>query len=121
MHSDHMIRKQTNTIRQASRNLNFFGQYEDAAEFGGCLYSDESRIKLIKTEWIRFEHFYQGTMVDNSQEYRLALGHSLVRSLVRSHRSLVRLLRTARFARALRCAHSFARSLPSLTPSLVGK
>ena len=46
------------------------------------------------------------------------LGHSLVRSLVRSHRSLVRLLRTAR---ALRCAHSFARSLTSLTPSLVGK
>ena len=49
------------------------------------------------------------------------LGHSLVRSLVRSHRSLVRLLWTARFARALRCAHSFARSLTSLTPSLVGK
>ena len=39
------------------------------------------------------------------------LGHSLVRSLVRSHRSLIRLLRTARFARALRCAHSFARAL----------
>ena len=48
------------------------------------------------------------------------LGHSLVRSLVRSNRSLVRLLRTARFARALRCAHSFACSLTSLTPSLVG-
>ena len=51
----------------------------------------------------------------------VVLGHSLVRSLVRSYRSLVRLLRTARFARALRCAHSFARSLTSLTPSLVGK
>ena len=49
------------------------------------------------------------------------LGHSLVRLLVRSYRSLVRLLRTARVARALRCAHSFARSLTSLTPSLVGK
>ena len=49
------------------------------------------------------------------------LGHSLVRSLVRSHRSLPRLLRTARFARALRCAHSFARSLTSLTPSIVGQ
>merc|ERR1712136_322498 len=49
------------------------------------------------------------------------LGHSLVRSLVPSHRSLVRLLRTARFARALRCAHSFARSLTSLTHSLVIK
>ena len=39
------------------------------------------------------------------------LGHSLVRLLVRSHRSLIHLLRTARFAHALRCAHSFARSL----------
>ena len=48
------------------------------------------------------------------------LGHSLVCSLVRSHRShrsLIRLLRTARFARALRCAHSFARSLHSLPRS----
>ena len=43
------------------------------------------------------------------------------RSSVRSHRSLVRLLQTARFARAFRCAHSFARSLTSLTPSLVGQ
>ena len=42
---------------------------------------------------------------------RRVLGHSLLRSLVRSHRSLIRLLRTARFARALRCAHSFACSL----------
>merc|ERR1711951_261612 len=42
---------------------------------------------------------------------RRVLGHSLLRSLVRSHRSLIRLLRTARFARALRCAHLFARSL----------
>ena len=33
----------------------------------------------------------------------------------------VRLLRTARFALALRCAHSFACSLTSLTPSLVGQ
>ena len=119
MHSDHKIRKQTNTIRQASLNLNFFGQYEDAAEFGGCLYSDESRIKLIKTEWIRFEHFYQGTMVDNSQEYRLQ--YWATRSSVRLHRSLILLLRTARLARALRCAHSLARSLTLLIPSLVGQ
>ena len=42
---------------------------------------------------------------------RKVLGHSLLRSLIRSHRSLIRLLRTARFARALRCTHSFARSL----------
>ena len=39
------------------------------------------------------------------------LGHSLVRSLVRLHRSLVRLLRTARLARTLRCSRSL-RSLP---------
>ena len=43
----------------------------------------------------------------------LVMGHSLVRSLVRSHRSLVRLLRTARFARALRCAHSLPSSWDS--------
>ena len=48
------------------------------------------------------------------------LGHSLVRLLVRSHRSLIRLLRTALFARALRCAYSFARLLTLLTPELVG-
>ena len=36
------------------------------------------------------------------------LSHSLVQYLVRSHRSLVCLFRTTRFARALRCAHSFA-------------
>ena len=42
-------------------------------------------------------------------------------SSVRSHRSLVRWLRTACWARALRCDHSFARSLTALTPSLVGK
>ena len=39
------------------------------------------------------------------------LGHSLVRSLIRSHRSLVCLLRTARFARAHRYTHSLAHSL----------
>ena len=33
----------------------------------------------------------------------------------------VRLLRTARFARALRCANSIARLFTSLTPTLVGK
>ena len=49
------------------------------------------------------------------------LGHSLVCWLVCSHRSLLCLLQTARFARALRCAHSFTRSLTSLIPSLVGQ
>ena len=42
---------------------------------------------------------------------RRALGYSVLRSLVRSHHSLIRSLRTACFARALRCADSFARSL----------
>ena len=49
---------------------------------------------------------------------RKVLGHLFLRSLARSHRSLIRLLRTARFARALRCAYSFARSL---TPELMVK
>ena len=47
----------------------------------------------------------------------LELGHSLVRSHVHSHRSLTHLLCTARFARALRCARSFARSLTRSLPS----
>ena len=42
---------------------------------------------------------------------RRVLVHSLLRIVIRSHRLLIRLLRTARFARALRCAYSFARSL----------
>ena len=49
------------------------------------------------------------------------LGHSLVRSLIRLHRSLIRLLRSARSARALCCAllRSFVRSLArSFTRSL---
>ena len=49
-------------------------------------------------------HLLHPTMVDNSQEYRLK--YWATRSSVRS------------FART---AHSFARSLTSLTPSLVGK
>ena len=54
---------------------------------------------------------------EQSRNQTAVKGHSLVRS----HRSLLRLLQTASFARALRCAHSFARSLTSLTPLLVGK
>ena len=45
------------------------------------------------------------------------LGHSLVRSLVCLHHSLIRLLRPACFACAPRCTHSFARSLRSLPSS----
>ena len=47
---------------------------------------------------------------------RRVLGNSLVRSLVHSHSSLIRLLRIARFARAL--LRSFIRSSHSLTHSL---
>ena len=43
-----------------------------------------------------------------------------IRSSAPLHRSLIRLLRTTRFARALHCAHSFARSLAhSLAPELI--
>ena len=45
----------------------------------------------------------------------------LVPSLIRSQRSFFRLLHTARFASALRCAHLFARSPTSLNPLLMGK
>ena len=44
---------------------------------------------------------------------RRVLVHSLVCSLVHSCRTLIRFLRTACFARALHCAHSFAHLLPS--------
>ena len=42
-------------------------------------------------------------------------------SLICSHRSLLLLLRPARFAYAFRCARFFACLLTSLTPSLVGQ
>ena len=48
---------------------------------------------------------------------RRVLGHSLVRSLVRSHCPLICSLCTAHFARTLRCAHLFVRSLTRLLPS----
>ena len=48
------------------------------------------------------------------------VGHSLVRLLVCSHHSLVRLLRTARFARALHCAHLFAHFAHSFARGKVG-
>ena len=59
----------------------------------------------------------QFTVGQNSQEYRLKY-YSLVRSLVRSHRSLVCLLHTAHFAHVFRCAYSFARWFTHLVPSL---
>ena len=56
---------------------------------------------------------------DQTKTQTKVLGHSLVRSLVCSHCSLVHLRRTTRFARALRCTHSLARSLTSVIPLLV--
>ena len=62
------------------------------------------------------------TVGQNNQESRLQYWatRSSVCSFARTAHSLS-LLHPARFARALRCAHSFARSLTSLTPSLVGQ
>ena len=64
-----------------------------------------------------------GRMQCDSEPLRigaLVMSHSLIRSLVRSHRALIRLLHTARFARAP--LRSFARLLAqSLAPALVGQ
>ena len=62
------------------------------------------------------------TVGQNNQEFRLKYWatRSSVRLFARTAHSL-NLLRTARFARAFRCAHSFARSLTSLTFSLMGQ
>ena len=59
------------------------------------------------------------TMVENRKEHRCK--YWATRWCVGSHCSLVRLIRTDCFARTLRWAHSFACSLTSLTPSLVGQ
>ena len=55
--------------------------------------------------------------------FRLAknLDHLLVHLLVRSHRSLICLLRTAHFARALHCAHLFACLFTLFIPKLLRK
>ena len=45
------------------------------------------------------------------------LGHLFIRTLIRSHCSLIWLLRTARFARTHWCAHSLARLLTHSLPS----
>ena len=64
---------------------------------------------------------------DQPKTQTAVLGHSLFRLLVRSHHSLIRLLRTARsalltsLARYAALNRLLARSLTSLTPSLMGK
>ena len=54
------------------------------------------------------------TVGQNNQEYRLS--HSLIRSLIRSQRSLIRLLRPTCFDHAFRC--TLIRSLAHFTLSL---
>ena len=49
------------------------------------------------------------------------LGHSFVCLLIRSYRSLICLIHTACFARALHCAHLFACLLISFISKLLGK
>ena len=71
----------------------------------------KDNIKQIKIVWLHSVTFHYGQIQPRIQTE--VLGHSLVRSLVRSHRSLIRLLQTARFAPTLRCNHLFARSLDS--------
>ena len=52
--------------------------------------------------------------LNDTKSTRRVLDHSLVRSLVRSHHSLNRLLRTGRFATVLAALRSFARCAHSL-------
>ena len=69
-------------------------------------------LKYQKRKWIRLAKSVgriMGTMTVKLT--RKALGDLLLRSLLCSQRSLICLLRTVCFARALRCAHSFARLL----------
>ena len=58
----------------------------------------------------RIRTFLYCTVGQNSQEYRLK--YRTTRSSVRSHRTLIRLLRTARSACAHQCTHLFTRSFP---------
>ena len=67
---------------------------------------------MTSEEW-KLKQCTMGRMTMKST--RRVLGHLLLRLLVCSH---IRSLRTARFARALRCTRSFARSL---APELMGK
>ena len=63
-----------------------------------CVYACVSLSVVIAAPLTRFGRT-MGRMAMKSM--RRVLGHSLVRSLVHSHRTLIRLLRTARFARPL--------------------
>ena len=69
---------------------------------------------LFFMSWLRTRN--HSTVVQESHESRHK--HWATCSSIHSHRSVIRLLRTTRLARALRCAHSFARSLTLLICSL---
>ena len=61
-------------------------------------------------------------VLNQSGKTHKVLGHSLVRSLIHSHRTLIHILRPARFAHALCGAHSFVRLLAhTLAPKLMEK
>ena len=66
------------------------------------IFSQTENISGPKTLHSDSEHLEMGILVT---------GYSLIRSLARSHHPLVRLLRTRRSTRALRCAHSLAPEL----------
>ena len=54
---------------------------------------------------------------ESKEQVRIVMGHSLVRPLIRSHRSRICLLCTAHFAFALHCAHPIACSLTHSLPN----
>ena len=81
---------------------------------------------LSRYEWLmnKGSKWYESSVSEPLENRMFLMSPSLIRSLVRSHRSLVCLLLTACFARALRCAHSLLSSWDngislSIFPSLL--
>ena len=61
--------------------------------------------------WAKHQFPQQVHYCPEQQQKKNRYKYWVTRSSVCSHRSLIRLLRTTRFTRALRCAHFFTRSL----------
>ena len=83
----------------------------------------ECRRKIKRRRWRRVEERRRDAMTPHCgpESPRIligVLGHSLVHSLIRALRSLVRLLCPTRFARVLCCAHLLAGSLAHFAHSL---
>ena len=93
------MRCQTTFVHRARARTHESGEIETDTR---PLMDSEMEIELRGNPWQRAHCGVRITI----KSTRRVLGHSLVRS----HRSLIRLLRTARFARTLRCAHSLTRS-----------